>query len=356
MKDENLSLGERTNLNLNQKEREYISVELKAKTSISEIARKLGRDRRTVQREIKRGMKQNYVAGKPTSYVYCPRHSQRRADFRATAKGRPIKFGNDKHGANRIANLIKKKGYSPEAAIAMARSEGSLKAQFTARTYYNWIYWGYVSVEKSDLPMEGKRRAKSRKNYRYANNDKERPSIVDRPKEVKEKIEFGHWEGDLIVGPTGTPGAIFTLVERKTRYGITIKFPSKHSDHFVKLIDHLERLFPAHFSKIFKTITLDNGVEWAQWREVEVPCGRDPTDKRIAVYFAHPYRSTDRAINENWNRFLRRKIPKGTIIEDLDGKDISAATTWVNTYPRGIFNFKSSKEVFDCEIELLRAA
>jgi len=347
----------RTNKYLNREERHYIHTRLKAGDTRMQIAAALGRDRRTIDREVSRGMYQYRRGGEPVRFAYDYRYAQKQADIRATGKGRQLKIDHDHIGEAAIAKLIKNEGYSPAAAIAKTQSRGLLKHYFCLKSYYNWVEWGYVSVSKEDLPFGQTRRARKFKRYTYRKHDPERPRIKDRPKTIDKRIEFGHWEGDLIMGPAGTPEALLTLVERKSRFGIVAQFDSRHSKHIVELIDSLEKKCGPLFSKIFKSITFDNGQEFSDWRGISgLPLGRDPTNARLQVYFARPYCSGDRGSNENWNGLLRRKITKGTDIGTLKKADVQQATLWLNTYPRKILNFQSSKEVFDKELSKLAAA
>jgi len=145
----------RTNKYLNKEERHYISQRLRAGDSRRQIAADLGRDRRTIDREITRGMKQHRVAGEPTSYRYDYHHAQRQADLRATAKGRQLKIENDHAGEAAIAKLIKKDNYSPAAAIYELRAQGKLKHYFCIKSYYNWVAWGIPRTGGGDPSISG---------------------------------------------------------------------------------------------------------------------------------------------------------------------------------------------------------
>ena len=127
-------------------------------------------------------------------------------------------------------------------------------------------------------------------------------SIEHRPKEANERSEYGHWEGDLIVGKQGTKTVLFTLTERMTRQEIIIKLPNKQTDTIAKAIDKLERKYKSKFYSMFKTITFDNGVEFMGYEGIEKSCRRE--EKRTTIYYAHPYCSGERGTNENNNRLI----------------------------------------------------
>lgn len=108
--------------------------------------------------------------------------------------------------------------------------------------------------------------------------------------------------------------------------------------------------------KIFKSITFDNGTEFAAAEELERSC----VNKRLPrtkVYFCHPYSSWERGTNENTNGMIRRRFPKGTNFAAVTNAQIAQAENWINNYPRKILGYKSSEIVFrECLRELGIAA
>jgi IS30 family transposase len=177
---------------------------------------------------------------------------------------------------------------------------------------------------------------------------------------VNTRVEFGHWEGDLVVGRKGTKSVLLTLLERKTRKYITTPLPSKEQVNVAHAFDLLEKRYGRLFYQLFKTITFDNGIEFldhdalelSRWHKYRVE------DKaRFKVYYAHPYRSGERGSNENANGLLRRAgIIKGKNIGLMSKASINAATRWVNTLPRALLGFKCAQEVFDLELQKLKAS
>lgn len=110
------------------------------------------------------------------------------------------------------------------------------------------------------------------------------------------------------------------------------------------------------FFDIFKSITFDNGTEFAAAEELERSC----VNKRLPrtkVYFCHPYSSWERGTNENTNGMIRRRFPKGTNFAAVTNAQIAQAENWINNYPRKILGYKSSEIVFrECLRELGIAA
>lgn len=185
-------------------------------------------------------------------------------------------------------------------------------------------------------------------------------SIEQRPEEIDEREEFGHWEGDTVYSGKGkrkTTRALLTLTERKTRKEIIIAIPNRKAETVVKALDALERKLGARrFRAIFKSITFDNGTEFAAAEELERSC----VNKRLPrtkVYFCHPYSSWERGTNENTNGMIRRRFPKGTNFAAVTNAQIVQAENWINNYPRKILGYKSSEIVFrECLRELGIAA
>lgn len=185
-------------------------------------------------------------------------------------------------------------------------------------------------------------------------------SIEQRPEEIDEREEFGHWEGDTVYSGKGkrkTTRALLTLTERKTRKEIIIAIPNRKAETVVKALDALERKLGARrFRAIFKSITFDNGTEFAAEEELERSC----VNKRLPrtkVYFCHPYSSWERGTNENTNGMIRRRFPKGTNFAAVTNAQIAQAENWINNYPRKILGYKSSEIVFrECLRELGIAA
>lgn len=185
-------------------------------------------------------------------------------------------------------------------------------------------------------------------------------SIEQRPEEIDEREEFGHWEGDTVYSGRGkrkTTRALLTLTERKTRKEIIIAIPNRKAETVVKALDALERKLGARrFRAIFKSITFDNGTEFAAAEGLERSC----VNKRLPrtkVYFCHPYSSWERGTNENTNGMIRRRFPKGTNFAAVTNAQIAQAENWINNYPRKILGYKSSEIVFrECLRELGIAA
>ena len=120
----------------------------------------------------------------------------------------------------------------------------------------------------------------------------------------------------------------------------------------VDTLDALEKELGDNFYKLFKTITVDNGSEFADCAGMERSCIY-PGMKRTKVYYCHPYSSYERGSNENGNRMIRRKIPKGESINKYSSEYIQEVQDWVNEYPRRMFGYRSSNDLYKEEMRYL---
>ena len=212
------------------------------------------------------------------------------------------------------------------------------------KTFYNYIHAGMVSIKPIDLPRMTRRRV--RKNWKtYIPKRQKGTSITERPESVDSREEFGHWEGDLVTGPRdGQKGAYFTLIERKTRFYYMIPITSKSSKKVYMQINRLNKFYGEHFKEIFKSITFDNGSEFARWKDMEKKPGSK--EVRTKIYFGRPYHSCDRASNENCNGLIRYFIKKGTDINTIDKQKSIDINHKINQKKRKILGYLPAEQLF----------
>ena len=263
-----------------------------------------------------------------------------------------------------IETTILDKDCSPAAVLGFAMIEGKkFKTSLSVPTIYKYIAKGlFLNLTQEELPRHGKKKHKYKKvkKNKSASRAPAGESIEQRPEEIDEREEFGHWEGDTVYSGKGkrkTTRALLTLTERKTRKEIIIAIPNRKAETVVKALDALERKLGARrFRAIFKSITFDNGTEFAAAEELERSCINKHLP-RTKVYFCHPYSSWERGTNENTNGMIRRRFPKGTNFAAVTNAQITQAENWINNYPRKILGYKSSEIVFrECLRELGIAA
>lgn len=350
MGQEHCIVKTRKNKHLNYRERLQIEIMLKEKKKSSEIATALSCSKRTIEREIKRGIVQKLNG---STWLY---YSVYDADFahndyisKRGSSGPSLKIGHDHKLCEEIEKQIKLK-YSPDIiAQNISKRADKFKVTLSTRTIYNYLEKNvFLSVNYKDL-IYGHYRKKGRNNLnRPSYNNIRGRSIEERPVEVNERKEIGHWEMDLVVSGKGSGTAcLLTLTERKSRKEIIRKLPDKTQASVVHELDILERrLGRIKFGKMFKTITVDNGAEFLNSNLLERSC-LNRKKQRTQVFYAHPYSAFERGSNENLNRMIRRFIPKGSSISKYTKREIKRIEQWLNTYPRKILDYRTPKEVYE---------
>lgn len=169
-------------------------------------------------------------------------------------------------------------------------------------------------------------------------------SIEERPKEILDRNEYGHWEMDTVVGGKGkSKDCLLVMTERMTRREYIKKIPDKSTKSVSNALNDYEHFMGyKKFTETFKTITCDNGCEFSGTVGIEKSCLKD-NENRTTLYYCHPYSSYERGSNENANKLIRRFIPKGSDIGAYTDEQISYIQNWVNNYPRKILNYLSSE-------------
>lgn len=339
---------------LSQNDRIKMETMLNSGHKVVEAAEYLHVHRSTIYREIKRGEYTHRNSDYTEETRYSSDLGQKNHDWNAQGKGRNIKIGNDRPLAEYIEEKIIEDKYSPEAALAAAAESGiEFTTSISVRTLYRYIDKGiFLKLTNKDLPVKGKRK-KHNKRVKVQKRASAGESIENRPDEVKNREIFGHWEMDTVKGKQGvTKSCMLVLTERKTRDEIIVKLPDQKAASVVEAIDRLERKWGDMFTKVFRSITVDNGVEFSDYEGLERSVLHEG-EKRTFAFYCHPYSSWERGSNENNNRLIRRHIPKGEDFDEKQDRDIEYIENWINNYPRGIFGFKTSAQLFEEEIRNL---
>ena len=344
------------NCNRKNKEKKYKHLNYVEKTQIerwyniekrpcSEIAKLLNKSVRTIQREIKRGLVENLTTLLEIKYVYSADVSEQKYRYNMTAKGPNLKIDKDYKLVEYIENGIKKERKSPEILVAeIKRKTEEFSVVVSAKTIRNCIHKRILNLTERDMIYKKEYKEKN-KNKIHCDKVPAEKSIDFRPEEANARSEYGHWEGDLVVGKDGKGAALLTFTERMTREEIIFKIPSKHASNVAKSLDELERKYKSEFKRKFKTITFDNGSEFRNYKALEKSYDKRKKEPRVQVYYAHPYRSGERGSNENANRLIRRFIPKGTVITNISEEFIQSIEDWINNLLRPMFGYKSSLEM-----------
>ena len=225
--------------------------------------------------------------------------------------------------------------WSPNAILLRLRQELPCDIKLPSlETLYKWIYDDSAaggSIYKH-LPRAHKKRKQKVNNQEQKVSNK--TSIHLRESIVDERSRVGDIEIDSVVGPANKPG-ILTATERKSRFSMAKLVSSKTGDEtFRKLLELL-----LHHKRRIKTITSDNGVEFAKHAELAAALN-------TKYYFADPYSSYQRGSNENINGLIRRHFPKGTDFANITDKELQIALYKINHLPRKIHNGKTAHEVY----------
>ena len=210
---------------------------------------------------------------------------------------------------------------------------------------HEWVY-RYVQQDKLQGGKLFKRLRRGRRKYRKGSHARRvlipnRVGIEKRPAIVDKKRRFGDWEVDTVLGKQGT-GAIVSLVERKSKLYLLRNVNAKSAvDVREAMIKMLWR-----YRRHVHTITADNGGEFCDHEQVAQALKTD-------IYFANPYASWERGLNENFNGLLRQYIKKGTDLRTVTDDQLKQIERALNLRPRKCLGFKQPAVVFE---EMRKAA
>lgn len=307
----------------------YITIECRNKIEVlhkegysaRKIAKILGYHHSSISRELKRGSDNYKALDANSNYLE-----------KSKNKGRKSKLTLD------LKNYIEEKliqSWSPEQIVGR-----SFKKTLSYKTIYNWIYNGFLDVTLQVL----RRKGKSLKGQETRGKFNIGTSISKRPKIVKKRSEFGHWEIDTVVSSRGkSKGCLATFAEMKTRAYFAIKMPDKSKKSMLEAIYQLAK---ALTKGALKTFTSDRGKEFACYEEVE-------KELNIDFYFADPYSAWQRGTNENSNGILREFFPKKTDLARIEDSSLIEAIYKINSRPRKCLEFDTPFERFTEELNLL---
>ena len=182
------------------------------------------------------------------------------------------------------------------------------------------------------LRRQGKKYDKRRHGKSTRGQIKNRVGIEERPVIVDARERLGDWEIDTVIG-NGHQGALVTIVERATRKVLCAQVASKTAAEVTKATIALLKPYQDHVH----TITADNGKEFSGHEKIAKALDAE-------VYFAHPYSSWERGLNENSNGLLRQYFPKGTNLKLVSQAEVTKAVNRLNTRPRKTLGFKTPNQ------------
>lgn len=314
----------------NAVERGKIELLHKQGMSNTMIGLELGRHRTSIGREIRRNSSLGGYEAQP---------AQKQYDARRKACRPKSRLGNERL-RDVVVEKIAEEEWSPELVAGRLRSlfPNDPKMHVCHETIYKAIY---SNLHHLDFLMEFLTQARPKRRKRGQGKTRRGPSIAnrvsihERPKEVEERKEIGHWEGDLVVGKN-QDGFILTLVERHSRRTAAAKVATKHAAQVGLAVVETLQEYPISW---VKSITFDNGTEFADHQSMsqQLP---------IAVYFADPYAAYQRGSNEQVNGLLRRYLPKGTSFTNLNQSQLNRIIDKLNNRPRKCLGYQTPNEVF----------
>lgn len=328
-------MAQKTYTHLSVEERDRLAILRAQGLSISEMARRLKRNKSTVSRELQRNSGPVYHSYGGGSADHRARQCRQEASYRERLKD------------PRIRAYVRSKlrlGWSPEQiAGRLACALPGLSISHEA--IYQYVYHPMIRRQENLVPYLPRAHWKRQlKGHRHTHRDPhipERISIRERPLHINRRKQLGHWENDLIISRR-SPVALNILVERKSRFTKIVKV-ARHTPHhtrcaITKILSH----YPPHTRR---SITYDNGHENLEHREINAVLG-------TASYFCEPYHSWEKGTVENTVGLVRRVFPKKTDFARISSTAIKRVERRLNNRPRKSLYFKTPKEIFSKAVAL----
>ena len=291
------------------------------------IAQEIGFSQSAISRELKRNRSQ-------TTKLYNPELAQNKAMLR---KMRGCKIDKNQDLKDHICEKLEL-GWSPD--VISNRLEVENGASFVSHeTIYAWLYQpNQKKLKLSKLLTRHKSKRGLRKTYESKSHSHQgKISIHTRPETINKREEFGHWEGDLVIGKYHKT-QILNLQERKSRFVIIEKLSSKKANTVNDKINEICNKLKERGKIPFRSLTLDNGTEFSEFEQLK-------KDLEIDVYFCDPYASWQKGGIENSNGIIRRTIPKRSDFDKYSDQDINDLMWNMNTTPRKCLGYKTPYEV-----------
>ncbi len=304
-----------------------------AKVPINEMARQLGRHRSTIYREIKRNTFRDRELPDYDGY-----YSTVADDISKERRRRLRKLR--RHPQLRALIIERLKAYwSPEQIAGRLLADGISLVRICAETIYRFIYCkeDYGLGLYRYLP-EARRKRRSRGSRKPRNSVfPATHRISQRPDYIKDRSQFGHWEGDLLIFERELGHAnITSIVERTSRYVVLLKNQSRHSN---PIMDRIIRAFSPLPAFARQSFTFDRGTEFAGFRALEDGIG-------ARSWFCDPSAPWQKGGVENANKRIRRFMPGSTDLANMPQRALNQLARDLNDQPRKCLNYRTPAEVF----------
>ena len=301
--------------------------ELRTTTALSmrAIARQLGRDQSTVSRELARNRSEGGH--------YLPDSAQQKMQVRRQQSKTAFSCVSEICLFEIRARL--KQYHSPEQIAGRLKREGG--ARISHETIYQMIYADYEGLKDYQKYL---RQGRGKRRRRGGCNSKRgkipgRIGIEHRPAIADAKTEIGHWESDTMIGGNHQ-GVIVTHVDKASKFLVAGLGKNKTSSEVNKVTIKFFNQIPEAQRK---TMTFDNGKEFSSHAELSKELG-------LLCYFANPYHSWERGLNEHTNGLLRQFFPKQTNFRIVKPEALEKAVMLINKRPRKSLDYKTPFEVF----------
>ena len=240
-----------------------------------------------------------------------------------------------------MIELLVKQYLSPEQVSGYLKEHHNIS--LSHETIYRYIYEdkGRHQALKPFLRQGNKLRRKRYGSGARASKIPNRVCITDRPKVVEKKTRIGDWECDTVIG-LDRKSVLITLVDRATLFTCCARVYTRKA----KVVSSaIIRMLKPHMGKV-KTLTFDNGSEFVEHEKIA-------KSLNAKTFFAHPYSSWERGINENTNGLLRQFFPKKTDFKTVTNQELKNAVNNLNNRPRKTRNYKTPNQLFNCYFKAL---
>lgn len=293
------------------------------KMDIKTIARRTGRHRSTIYRELGR----NTYFG-----CYMPAVAHEQARQRHPQPSNKIQVNQE---LNQYVLDGLTKGWSPEQISGRMKKE---KKTFyvCAESIYRYIYRNKnLQLHKLLPSRKSQRQARCSRNTHSKRTYILKRNIAYRPSDISKRENLGHWEGDTIRFPKSQKTCVTTLVERKSRF-VCLR---KNNDATSKtVIDHICKIIQSTPKKLWNSLTLDQGSEFMSFRAIE-------QHTKCKIYFCDPHSPWQRGSNENMNGRLRRYLPKDLKIDEINQEELDRIAVQANDTPRKCLEYYTPNEL-----------
>ncbi|MDX1410933.1 MAG: IS30 family transposase [Nitrospirales bacterium] len=312
---------------LSNEERFFIWKTLREGKTQKQIAKTLGRHPSTLCREIKRN---TYAQCHVYTYHWAKQIVKYRQQDAHRQKARKLTA----ECAHLITQLVRQY-LSPEQVSGYLKQHHALS--LSHETIYRFIYSDATRIAalKPFLRQGGRYRRKRYGSGTRASRIPNRVSITARPHEVEQKTRLGDWECDTVIGKD-RKSVLVTVVDRASLFTVCSRVLSRSAQVVSRAITRLLRPFKDRV----KTLTFDNGSEFVKHETIAQAL-------EAQTYFAHPYASWERGINENTNGLLRQFFPKRTDFRKISWHQVKEEVAHLNTRPRKTRGDRTPNELFN---------